>query len=82
MKNGDDVTENYIKGAYETLSLCRLMNVKKALLKAKSPSCSKSEIYDGNFKGKLVFGKGVTAELLEKNGIEIFDENDFQLLLN
>ena len=24
MKNGDDVTENYIKGAYETLSLCRL----------------------------------------------------------
>lgn len=81
MKNGTDVTENYLKGANETLLFCRLMNVKKALLKAKSPSCSKGEIYDGSFSGRLVRGKGVAAELLEDNGIEVFDENDFLQLL-
>ena len=81
MKDGADVTENYSKGAYETLSVCQLFGVKKALLKAKSPSCSKAEIYDGSFTGTLVNGLGVTAELLIKNGIEVFDENDINLLI-
>ena len=81
MKDGRDVTENYMKGADETLALCRLFGVKKALLKAKSPSCSKSGIYDGSFSGTLVEGVGVTSELLIKNGIEIFDENDIDALI-
>ena len=81
MKDGRDVTENYMKGALETLALCRLFGVKKALLKAKSPSCSKDKIYDGSFTGTLVDGLGVTAELLLENGIEIFDENDIDALL-
>ena len=46
-------------------------NVKKALLKLKSPSCGYGEIYDGTFSHTLVDGNGVTAELLEDNGIEI-----------
>ena len=81
MKDGRDVTDNYLKGAYETLELCRTLNVKKALLKAKSPSCSKEEIYDGSFTGLLVKGKGVAAEILSENGIEIFDENDIYKLM-
>ncbi len=81
MKDGTDVTENYTKGAYETLSVCKLLGVKKALLKAKSPSCSKTGVYDGSFTGTLVDGLGVTAELLIKNGIEVFDENDIELLI-
>ena len=82
MQDGRDVTENYNKGALETLSLCRLLGVKKALLKAKSPSCSKDKIYDGSFSGVLKDGFGVTAELLVKNGIEVFDENDIDALLD
>ena len=81
MKDGRDVTENYAKGACETLSVCKMFGVKKALLKAKSPSCSKAEVYDGSFTGTLVDGLGVTAELLIKNGIEVFDENDVELLI-
>ena len=49
-----DVTKEYEKGAEETLKLAKLFNVKKALLKAKSPSCGKDKIYDGTFKGILV----------------------------
>ncbi|MBE6536564.1 MAG: DUF523 domain-containing protein [Ruminococcaceae bacterium] len=82
MKDGRDVTENYIRGAYETLAFCRMFDVKKALLKAKSPSCSKRDIYDGSFTGKLVNGKGVAAELLIENGIEVFDETEIKELLS
>ena len=81
MKNGADVTDNYIKGAMETLEMCRMLNIKKALLKAKSPSCGKYEIYDGTFSGALVQGKGVAAELLIDNGIEVFDENEIFKLI-
>lgn len=82
MKNGADVTENYKKGASEALSLCLTMNIKKALLKEKSPSCAKYEIYDGSFSGTLVNGKGVSAELLTENGIDVYNEDEISLLLN
>jgi len=59
-----------------------MFDVKKALLKAKSPSCSKRDIYDGSFTGKLVNGKGVAAELLIENGIEVFDETEIKELLS
>lgn len=81
MKDGSDVTENYKKGASEALALCRSMNIKKALLKEKSPSCAKYEIYDGSFTGTLVNGKGVASELLQNNGIEVFNENEIAELL-
>ncbi len=81
MKDGSDVTENYKKGAREALGLCRAMNIKKALLKEKSPSCAKYEIYDGSFTGTLVNGKGVASELLQNNGIEVFNENEIAELL-
>ena len=44
--DGTDVTEAYVKGAQDTLTLCREHNVKLAILKAKSPSCSSSDVYD------------------------------------
>ena len=81
MKDGKDVTENYSKGANETLYVCKLFGVKKALLKAKSPSCSKSEIYDGSFEGRLTSGDGVCAELLMKNGIAVYTENEILELI-
>lgn len=71
-----DVTAEYIKGANETLKLAKLFNVKKALLKAKSPSCGKGKIYDGTFTGTVIEGNGVTVDLLEAYDIEVLTEQD------
>lgn len=68
---GADVTDNFQKGAEETLKLAKLLNVKKALLKAKSPSCGNGKIYDGNFNGNLIAGDGITTKLLKENNIEV-----------
>lgn len=73
---GIDVTSEYAKGANETLKLAKLFNVKKALLKAKSPSCGKGKIYDGTFTSTLIDGNGVTVDLLESNNIEVITEQD------
>lgn len=77
-----DVSQNFIKGAEETLKIARLYDVKYAILKRKSPSCGYGEIYDGSFKGNKVSGNGVTAELLHRNGIKIFNEENFKEHLN
>ena len=73
---GTNVTNEYTKGALETLKLAKLFNVKKALLKAKSPSCGKGKVYDGTFTSTLIEGNGVTVDLLESNGIEVISEQD------
>ncbi len=81
MKDGTDVTENYNKGAAEALYLCKLLGIKKALLKERSPSCGVGKIYNGSFSGTLTDGNGVTAELLLKSGIEVLCESDIGKLL-
>ena len=70
-KEGADVTEAFLAGAEEVLKICQKYNCKKAILKANSPSCGCGKIYDGNFNGSLVDGKGVTARLLIEHGIEV-----------
>lgn len=81
MKDGNDVTENYKRGAMEALELCRIYNIKTAILKARSPSCGKGEIYDGTFTGALTERDGVTAELLIANGIRVLTESEINILL-
>lgn len=75
-KDKRNVTKEYLKGAEETLYIAKLFNVKKALLKAKSPSCGNKEIYDGTFTGNKIKGIGITAKLLKENGLEIINENE------
>ena len=70
-KDGVDVTKQYIKGANECLFLAKKYNVKKALLKLKSPSCGYEQVYDGTFTHTLINKNGITAELFINNGIEI-----------
>ena len=76
-KEGIDVTSNYNRGAEEVLKLAKKFNIKKAVLKSKSPSCGKGKVYDGTFSGNLVDGFGITAKLLMDNGIEVLSEDDF-----
>ena len=80
-KTGADVTAAYRKGAQEALRLARLFGCRKALLKERSPSCGRGQIYDGSFSGRLIPGDGVTARLLEQEGIAVFGESQLQQLL-
>lgn len=75
-RDGTDVSMSFVRGAEEVLRLARLLNCNVAILKQNSPSCGSRMIYDGTFSGKLIPGQGVTAELLQKNGITVFSEND------
>ncbi len=76
-EEGDDVTEQFLKGAEETLKIAHFFQVKEFIGKSLSPSCSGSKIYDGTFSGGVKSGRGVTAELLMRNGIKIKGEEDF-----
>jgi uncharacterized protein YbbK (DUF523 family) len=81
MKDGTDVTENYQRGAMETLELCRIYGARTAILKERSPSCGKGEIYDGSFTGALTVRDGVSAELLLSEGIRVLGESEINILL-
>ena len=74
MKDGRDVTENYMRGAHSALELCKTHGIKRAILKERSPSCGSGEIYDGSFTGTLQKGNGVTADLLLESGIVVVGE--------
>lgn len=76
-----DVTENYQKGAYIALNLCKKFNIKVALLKEKSPSCGKYHIYDGTFTRTLINGEGITTRLLKAHGIKVYNETEIDKLL-
>lgn len=73
---GKDVTKEFFKGAEETLKIAKVMGAKVAILKAKSPSCGKGKVYDGQFRQQLVEGNGITTDLLERNGITVYTEED------
>lgn len=49
---GEDVTENFERGAIEVLNLAQNLNIKTAILQLRSPSCGVNKIYSGNFDGK------------------------------
>ena len=76
-KEGVDVTKEYQRGAEEVLNLAKKLNIKKAILKSRSPSCGIEEIYDGTFSHTLIKKDGVTAELLKKNGIEVISSDRY-----
>ena len=61
-KDGTDVTDSFIKGAYQVLEIARRQDISRVLLKSRSPSCG-------------VTRQGVTAALLLEHGfyLEEFD---------
>lgn len=79
-KYGKDLTKNFIEGAEKTLGIIKAAGIKKAILQSRSPSCGCGLIYDGTFSGKLIEGNGLVAELLMKNEIEVYTENDLDKL--
>jgi len=74
--NGEDVTQEFINGAEETLKIARLFHIEEFIGKSRSPSCGCGQIYDGTFSRQLIDGDGVTTALLKRNGIRVVIEED------
>lgn len=79
---GDDVTDEYLCGAEKAVRTARDNGCVYALLKARSPSCGNKQVYDGRFCNRLTDGRGITADALIKNGVDVFSEDEIDLLLS
>ena len=77
---GNDVTAGFIEGAGVALDVARRSGCTFALLIDGSPSCGSHQIYDGTFAGRKRPGRGVTAALLEENGIRVFSAGEVDRL--
>lgn len=75
-KDGKWRTEEYQKGAEETVRIARENGCRVALLKEKSPSCGVHCIYDGTFGGHVISGQGLTTEMLTAAGLAVYSEAD------
>ena len=78
--DGRDVTADYTRGAQAALAIAREHGAFAALLKERSPSCGKGEIYDGSFTRTLKTGNGVTAEVLLAAGFAVHGESEIDAL--
>lgn len=78
-KEGLDVTKEFIKGAKEVVEIAKKLPISVAILKEGSPSCGVNCVYDGNFNGKKIKGRGITAEMLNEMGIKVLSEKDLEV---
>jgi uncharacterized protein YbbK (DUF523 family) len=75
-EDGDDVTDNYVRGAEKARDAARAAGATLAILKARSPSCGCARVYDGTFSGMLKDGDGVTAAMLKRDGVNVAGDED------
>ena len=71
--DGTDVTNAYARGAAAAVELARVTGARRAVLKARSPSCGCHQIYVDQ---QLVDGEGVTAQALREAGLDVRSEED------
>lgn len=76
-KSGKDYTKAFHDGAQKVLAMCQSLGITKVILQSRSPSCGYGKIYDGTFTGSFVEGNGITADLLSKNGIKVYNESNW-----
>lgn len=74
--HGEDVTPQFIRGAQQVLYITKILPIKAAILKERSPSCGVNLIYDGTFQHVVREGRGVTAAILKQYKIPVFSEGD------
>lgn len=78
-RNGHDLTDYFIEGAYQTLVLAKNKGINTAILKSRSPSCAVGKIYNGTFSSETIDGDGVTAALLKIHGIKVISDEAYLL---
>lgn len=77
-ESGEDVTDAYERGAAAAVELAHAVGARRAVLKARSPSCGSARVYDGTFTRTLRAGEGVTAAALRAAGLDVCSEEDLQ----
>ncbi|GAA5000096.1 DUF523 domain-containing protein [Acinetobacter puyangensis] len=71
---GEDVTAQYLEGAYKALKIAQDLGASCIVLKENSPSCGSQQIYDGSFDGHKIIGMGVTTALFRQYGFNVISE--------
>ena len=74
---GEDRTEAFLRGARQALALARMAGCRRALLKERSPSCGRTTLV--SLDGRSRPGRGVTAALLLREGLEVISEESPEL---
>lgn len=77
-EDGTEVTEPFLCGANNALSLCKDNNIQVAVLTESSPSCGSSLVNNGDFSKTKVKGVGVTTALLQNNGVKVFNQHQLR----
>lgn len=77
-RSGADVTPAFLRGAQLAVEAAVQHGVRLAVLKDGSPSCGTTYVYDGTFRGQRSPGAGVTAALLSRAGIRLFNERQLR----
>ena len=77
-KAGQDVTDEFVKGAEEAVRLAKENDVLFCIMKQHSPSCGSKEIYDGTFTDTIIPGQGLAVEMLKEAGFKVFGEEDME----
>ena len=80
--NGDDITENILRGARQALGICQQHRILVAILTESSPSCGSNQIYDGSFSRAIRDGVGVTTALLQRHGISVFNQYQIEAAIS
>lgn len=73
-RDGQDLSEDFLRGARLALHKALEQGCVAAILKSRSPSCGFGLIYDGTFSRRLCAGEGVWARLLREAGIKLYSE--------
>lgn len=73
---GRDVTREFEAGARAVTEQAAEHGVRLAILKAGSPSCGSSFIYDGTFSKSATPGEGITTAALRRMGVRVFSEEE------
>jgi uncharacterized protein YbbK (DUF523 family) len=79
---GEDVTDYFLAGAKQALTLCRQHDITVAVLTETSPSCGSRQIYDGSFTRQPIVASGVTTALLRQHGIRVFNQHQLDEAIN
>ncbi|MCP4503017.1 MAG: DUF523 domain-containing protein [Deltaproteobacteria bacterium] len=77
----DDVSAQFRLGAERALEKAENENCSLAILKARSPSCGRGQVYrreSADAEQLVAPGDGVTAALLLRNGVEVFSEENWR----
>jgi len=73
LRTGEDVTEEFLRGAQECLKIARLAGASAAVLKERSPSCGVRRVY---VDGKLLPGTGLFTAFLMEEGVKVYSEEE------